>query len=61
VTLAATVAIELNVPLVPVFRSILKPSSLLELSAQAIWSSAAPASFCHPKTGNTNRKIQIRL
>jgi hypothetical protein len=47
-TFAPTLAIWENVPLVPVFRSIKNPVSLLELSIHESLISAAPAWLIHP-------------
>jgi len=59
VTLAPGLAISVNVPFAPVLRSILKPSSLLELSFQDNWSWAALAWWCHPRLVR-RKKIKIK-
>jgi hypothetical protein len=48
------------VPVVPVFRSILKPSSLLELSVQANWSWPALAWFCQVSVPRRKKKIRMK-
>jgi len=48
------------VPVVPVFRSILKPSSLLELSVQANWSWPALAWLCQLRALRRKKKIRMK-
>src|SRR5262249_49823090 len=58
VTLAPTVAIWVYVPVVPSFRSIMKPCSLSALSVQANWSSPALDWLCQCRVAK-KKKVRI--